>query len=197
MGNPGCADWLPCTWVCLLPRLLTPLPHQMLTRVNPSSCGPEPPGVSLVPACFRTPFSPPQESVLTDTLLAATPPHPTMPSPWLFLGGGVASETLPLRTSGPASSARELAWIPLAVLVLASGSRVPVDPPFPWDSPGVLNGAPQLWVALVSWNWAKPGDWPHSRGPTFIRRPCQLQAPVFTLQSPLFPPSAGAAAGLG
>lgn len=59
-----------------------------------------------------------------------------------------------------------------------------------------MSGAPQLWVALVSWNGAQPGGWTHSRSPTSICRPCQLQAPVFTLQSPLFPPSAGAAAGL-
>lgn len=52
-------------------------------------------------------------------------------------------------------------------------------------------------MALVSWNGAKPRDGTHSLSPTFICRPCQLQAPVFTFQSPLFPPSAGAAAGLG
>lgn len=124
-------------------------------------------------------------------------PHPGTPSEWLLLAGRVTSATYHFKTSGPASSATDLTSIPPAVLSLASGNRLPVDPLFAWNCSGILNGAPQLWVALVLWNWARPGDWTQSLSLTFIRRPCQLPAPVFTFQSPLFPPCAGAAGSPG
>lgn len=46
MGDPWFADRLPCTCVCLLPRLPAPLPHQMLTSAISSELTPQ---VSSVP----------------------------------------------------------------------------------------------------------------------------------------------------